>query len=56
MSQDSLELTSPRGSIIPDTAHAAFDKGASYLQVKVHVIPVHFLTRRVDIKKLKRAM
>ncbi|KAF8692318.1 hypothetical protein AX14_002590 [Amanita brunnescens Koide BX004] len=42
--------------IVPETAHAAFDKGASYLRVKAHVIPVHYVTRRVDIKRVKRAI
>lgn len=50
------ELTDPHVRIIPETAHAAFDKGASYLHVKVHVIPVHYVTRRADIKRVKRAM
>lgn len=42
--------------VIPSTAHAAFDKGASYLGVKVHTIPVDGYTRRVDVKRVKRAM
>ena len=43
-------------SVIPSSAHAAFDKGATYLKVKVHTIPVNPLTRKVDIKRVKRAM
>ncbi|KAF8624627.1 hypothetical protein AX15_005781 [Amanita polypyramis BW_CC] len=42
--------------IVPVTAHAAFDKGASFLKVKVHTIPVDRLTRRVDVKRVKRAI
>ncbi len=42
--------------VIPATAHAAFDKGASYLGVKVHTIPVNNYTRRVDLNWVKRAM
>ncbi|KIY61722.1 PLP-dependent transferase [Cylindrobasidium torrendii FP15055 ss-10] len=42
--------------IIPDSAHAAFDKAAEYFGVKVHVIPVDRATRRVDIKRVKRAI
>lgn len=42
--------------IIPSTAHAAFDKGASYLGIKVHTIPVNRFTRKVDVKHVKRAM
>ncbi|KAK2464343.1 hypothetical protein APHAL10511_003800 [Amanita phalloides] len=42
--------------VIPETAHAAFDKGASYLKIKAHLIPVDRSTRRVDIKRAKRAI
>ncbi|GLB37008.1 putative PLP-dependent transferase [Lyophyllum shimeji] len=42
--------------IIPASAHAAFDKGAAYLKIKVHTIPVDPSTRRVDLKRLKRAI
>lgn len=42
--------------IVPVTAHAAFDKGAAYLGIKVHTIPVDPNTRQVDIKRVKRAM
>jgi sphinganine-1-phosphate aldolase len=44
------------GSVIPSSAHAAFDKGAAYLKIKVHTIPVDFYTRKVDLKRVKRAM
>ena len=42
--------------IIPVSAHAAFDKGAAYLKIKVHSIPVDPYTRKVDLKRVKRAM
>ncbi|KZT71772.1 PLP-dependent transferase [Daedalea quercina L-15889] len=38
--------------IVPVTAHAAFDKGAAYLGIKVHTIPVDPDTRQVNIKRL----
>ena len=43
-------------SVIPSSAHAAFDKGAAYLKIKVHVVPVDSYTRKVDLKQVKRAM
>ena len=42
--------------VIPVSAHAAFDKGAAYLGIKIHTIPVDPVTRKVDIKHVKRAM
>ncbi|EJF65434.1 PLP-dependent transferase [Dichomitus squalens] len=42
--------------VIPISAHAAFDKGAAYLGVKVHTIPVHPETRQVDIRGVRRAI
>ncbi|KAE9403922.1 PLP-dependent transferase [Gymnopus androsaceus JB14] len=42
--------------VIPSSAHAAFDKGAAYLKIKVHTIPVHPTTRKADIKRMKRAI
>ena len=42
--------------IIPISAHAAFDKGAAYMGIKVHTIPVHPETRQVDIKRVARAI
>ncbi|KAF7321892.1 Sphinganine-1-phosphate aldolase [Mycena kentingensis (nom. inval.)] len=42
--------------VIPSSAHAAFDKGAAYLKIKVHTIPVDPYTRKVDIKAVKRAI
>ena len=42
--------------IVPATAHAAFDKGAAYMGVKVHEVPVDPATRRVNLKCVRRAM
>ncbi|TFK79129.1 PLP-dependent transferase [Polyporus arcularius HHB13444] len=42
--------------VIPITAHAAFDKGAAYMGIKVHTIPVDPETRQVEIKRVKRAI
>ncbi|OSD06936.1 PLP-dependent transferase [Trametes coccinea BRFM310] len=48
-------ITEPE-MVVPITAHAAFDKGAAYLGVKVHTIPVDPETRQVDIKRVARAI
>ncbi|PPQ83056.1 hypothetical protein CVT24_012008 [Panaeolus cyanescens] len=48
-------ITEPE-MIIPSTAHAAFDKGAAYMGIKVHTIPVDSFTRQVDLKRVKRAI
>ncbi|KAJ7451720.1 pyridoxal phosphate-dependent transferase [Mycena galericulata] len=42
--------------IVPSSAHAAFDKGAAYLQIKVHSVPINPFTRKVDLKAVKRAI
>lgn len=42
--------------IVPSSAHVAFLKAASYLKIKVHNIPVDHHTRKVCIKRVKRAM
>ena len=42
--------------IVPASAHAAFDKGAAYLKIKLHTIPVDPITRQVDLARVKRAM
>ncbi|KAJ7680658.1 pyridoxal phosphate-dependent transferase [Mycena polygramma] len=42
--------------IVPSSAHAAFDKGAAYLKIKVHSIPVDPYTRKVDLRAVKRAI
>lgn len=43
-------------SIIPSSAHAAFDKAGAYLKIKVHHVEVDPVTRKVPIKKVLRAM
>ncbi|KAI0358513.1 PLP-dependent transferase [Trametes cingulata] len=48
-------ITEPE-MVVPITAHAAFDKGAAYLGVKVHSIPVHPETRQVDLKRVACAI
>ncbi|RDB16698.1 Sphingosine-1-phosphate lyase [Hypsizygus marmoreus] len=48
-------ITEPE-MIIPASAHAAFDKGAAYLKIKTHTVPVDPVTRRVDLKRVKRAI
>ncbi|KAJ3535211.1 hypothetical protein NMY22_g6587 [Coprinellus aureogranulatus] len=42
--------------VIPESAHAAFDKGAAYFKIKVHVIPVDRYTRKVALKRVRRAI
>ncbi|EKM54708.1 uncharacterized protein PHACADRAFT_258725 [Phanerochaete carnosa HHB-10118-sp] len=42
--------------IVPDTAHAAFDKAAAYLKIKVHTMPIVRETRQVDLKRVARAI
>ncbi|KAI8992967.1 PLP-dependent transferase [Trametes punicea] len=48
-------ITEPE-MVVPINAHAAFDKGAAYLGVKVHTIPIHPETRQVEIKRVARAI
>ena len=42
--------------IVPISAHAAFDKGAAYMGIKVHTIPINQETRQVDLKLVARAI
>lgn len=42
--------------IVPASAHGAFDKGAAYLKIKLHSIPVDSITRQVDLARVKRAI
>ncbi|KAI5116500.1 hypothetical protein M0805_009925 [Coniferiporia weirii] len=42
--------------VVPISAHAAFDKAAAYLKIKLHTIPVDFETRKVNISRVKRAI
>ncbi|GAA5914135.1 hypothetical protein JCM6882_004933 [Rhodosporidiobolus microsporus] len=48
-------ITEPE-MIVPLSAHAAFDKASSYFGIKIHHIPVDVKTRKVDIKRVKRAI
>jgi sphinganine-1-phosphate aldolase len=42
--------------VIPISAHAAFDKAGEYFNIKVHHIPVDPISRKVNLKRLKRAI
>ncbi|PPQ90627.1 hypothetical protein CVT25_006610 [Psilocybe cyanescens] len=42
--------------VVPVSAHAAFDKAAAYLGIKLHSIPVDPYTRQVNIKHVRRAI
>lgn len=42
--------------IVPETAHAAFDKAAGYFHMKITHIPVDEQTRKVDLKAMRRAI
>jgi sphinganine-1-phosphate aldolase len=42
--------------IIPISAHAAFDKAAQYFGIKVHHMPVDPMSRKVQIKRVRRAI
>lgn len=53
---DSLSWLTASSRIVPVTAHAAFDKGAAYMGVKVHEVPVDPVTRQVNLKRVRRAM
>ncbi|KAF8893548.1 pyridoxal phosphate-dependent transferase [Infundibulicybe gibba] len=53
--RDTKGITEPE-IVVPSSVHAAFDKGAAYLKIKVHTIPVDHITRKVDLKRVKRAI
>jgi len=42
--------------VVPITAHAAFDKGADILDIRIIHVPVDAKTQRVDLNKMKRAI
>lgn len=42
--------------VVPVTAHAAFDKAGSYFRIKVIHIPVDEVTRKVNVRAMKRAI
>ncbi|KAK4054284.1 Dihydrosphingosine phosphate lyase [Microbotryomycetes sp. JL221] len=48
-------ITSPE-MIVPVSAHAAFAKAASYFKIKIHIVPVDPVTRKVNLKLVKRAI
>ena len=53
---DARRLSHVSFRVVPASAHAAFDKGAAYLKIKLHTIPVDPVTRQVDLARVKRAM
>lgn len=42
--------------IVPSTAHAAFFKASQYFCIKLHSVPVDPITRKADVKRMKRFM
>ncbi|GAA5964902.1 hypothetical protein JCM21900_002430 [Sporobolomyces salmonicolor] len=48
-------ITEPE-MVVPISAHAAFDKASKYFGIKIHHIPVDSKTRKVDIRRVKRAI
>ena len=40
--------------VVPVTAHAAFDKAASMLDILLRKVPVDPVTQQVDIKQMKK--
>ncbi|KAF9643173.1 PLP-dependent transferase [Thelephora ganbajun] len=48
-------ITEPE-MVVPASAHAAFDKGAAYMKIKLHSIPVDPITRQVDLARVRRAI
>ncbi|KAJ9108577.1 hypothetical protein QFC19_002293 [Naganishia cerealis] len=42
--------------IIPASAHAAFWKASDYFGIKLHVVPVHPLSRKADVPRMSRAI
>ncbi|KAA1471831.1 PLP-dependent transferase [Dentipellis sp. KUC8613] len=48
-------ITQPE-MVVSASAHAAFDKAAAYLKIKLHTIPVNPVTRQVNLKRLSRAI
>jgi sphinganine-1-phosphate aldolase len=39
--------------IVPDTAHAAFDKAAHFFRMKIHHVKVDPVTKKVDSKRVR---
>ncbi|ESK81959.1 sphingosine-1-phosphate lyase [Moniliophthora roreri MCA 2997] len=48
-------ITKPE-MILPASAHAAFDKAAAYFGIKIHQIPVNSVSRKVDMKRVRKAI
>eukprot|EP00124_Ichthyophonus_hoferi_P002667 Ihof_evm8s191 gene=Ihof_evmTU8s191 len=48
-------ITNPN-MVIPETAHAAFDKAGGYFGIRIIHVPVDPITGKVDLKKMKRAI
>ncbi|CAG8606629.1 25032_t:CDS:2 [Gigaspora margarita] len=48
-------ITEPE-MVVPDTIHAAFDKAAGYLKIKLTHVPLDPVTLRVDTKAVRRAI
>ncbi|BGP17316.1 Dihydrosphingosine phosphate lyase [Rhodosporidiobolus nylandii] len=48
-------ITEPE-MVVPNSAHAAFDKASKYFGIKIHHIPVDPVSRKVDIKRVRRAI
>ncbi|KDQ21883.1 hypothetical protein BOTBODRAFT_26291 [Botryobasidium botryosum FD-172 SS1] len=48
-------ITEPE-MIVPESGHAAFDKAGAYLKIKVHTIEVDPVTRKVNLKRVARAI
>lgn len=42
--------------VVPETAHAAFDKAAQFFRMKITHVKVDPITRKVDMKAMKRAI
>ena len=42
--------------VVPASAHAAFDKAAHYFGIKIHKIPIDEVSRKVDLRRVKRAI
>ncbi|WVQ78645.1 hypothetical protein IAT38_000732 [Cryptococcus sp. DSM 104549] len=42
--------------VVPTSAHAAFWKASEYFNIKLHAIPTNPITRKADVKAMKRAI
>ncbi|CAG8442483.1 13679_t:CDS:2 [Ambispora gerdemannii] len=55
LAKDVKKITKPE-IIVPETVHAAFDKAASYFNIKIVHIPMDPITGKVDVKAVARAV